>query len=154
MPFILLFQVYIDSLTEADLQFIMTSLFPALPRNLISCMVKFNSRLVRETGELRLWGQRGAPWELNLRDLFRWCEAIMADSGRCTTSDKDVTFHPGKFVDLIYVDRMRTKEDKEKVNMVIRSVVLLVSCIMSFFIGQGNTQLCCEGMCKYDYAQS
>lgn len=122
--------MYIDSLTEADLQFIATSLFPALPHNLISCMVKFNSRLVRETGELRLWGQKGAPWELNLRDLCRWCEAIMADRSKCTTSDKNVTFHPGKFVDLIYVDRMRTKEDKEKVNIVIRSLVFLVSCGM------------------------
>jgi len=122
--------VYIDSLTDADLEFIATSLFPALPHNLISCMVKFNSRLVRETGELRLWGQRGAPWELNLRDLCRWCEAIMADRSKCTASDKNVTFHPGKFVDLIYVDRMRTKEDKEKVNIVIMSVVFLVSCGM------------------------
>lgn len=122
--------MYIDSLTEADLEFITTSLFPALPRNLISCMVKFNSRLVRETSELRLWGQRGAPWELNLRDLCRWCEAVMADRSKCTASDKNVTFHPGKFVDLIYVDRMRTKEDKEKVNIVIRSVVFLVFCGM------------------------
>jgi midasin len=93
-------------------------------------MVKFNSRLVRETSELRLWGQRGAPWELNLRDLCRWCEAVMADRSKYTASDKNVTFHPGKFVDLIYVDRMRTKEDKEKVNIVIRSVVFLVFCGM------------------------
>lgn len=124
--------MYIDCLTEADLEFIVTSLFPALPHNLISCMVKFNSRLVRETGEMRLWGQRGAPWELNLRDLCRWCEAIMADRSKCAASDKRVTLHPGKFVDLIYVDRMRTKEDKEKVNLMIRCVVFLVSCGMEW----------------------
>jgi len=147
--------VYIDSLTEADLQFIATSLFPALPCNLISCMVKFNSRLVREIGELRLWGQRGAPWELNLRDLCRWCEAIMADRSKCTTSDKNVTFHPGKFVDLIYVDRMRTKEDKEKVNIVIRSVVYLVFCGMVSSIGLGNIVICTVRVSwKYGHAHS
>jgi hypothetical protein len=59
----------------------------------------------------------------------------MADRSKCPTSDKNVTFHPGKFVDLIYVDRMRTKEDKEKVNIVIRSVVFLVSCGMVSSIG-------------------
>lgn len=109
-------QVYIDCLTEADLEFIIRFLFPALPCNLISRMVKFNSQLVRETSELRLWGQRGAPWELNLRDLCRWCEAIIADSRKCASSERNVTFNPGKFIDLIYVDRMRTKEDREKVN--------------------------------------
>jgi hypothetical protein len=66
----------------------------------------------------------------------------MADSGKCTASDKNVTFHPGKFVDLIYVGRMRTKEDKEKVNIVFRSVVLLVSWRMVLFFGQGNVAIC------------
>jgi midasin len=78
-------------------------------------MVQFNSHLVRETGELSLWGQRGAPWELNLRDLCRWCEAIIADSRKCS-SEMNVTFNPGKFVDVIYVERMRTREDREQVN--------------------------------------
>ncbi|KDR17835.1 Midasin, partial [Zootermopsis nevadensis] len=111
-------QVYIDSLTEADLEFIIRFLFPDLPHNLISRMIRFNSRLVRETGELRLWGQRGAPWELNLRDLCRWCEAIIADSRKCSLSKRNAVLHPGKFIDLIYMDRMRTREDKEKVNTV------------------------------------
>jgi hypothetical protein len=96
------------------LEFVVRFLFPALPHDLISRMVKFNSQLVREVGDLRLWGQRGAPWELNLRDLCRWCEATIADSSRCAPSERSVTFNPGKFVELIYVDRMRTKEDREK----------------------------------------
>jgi midasin len=93
-------------------------------------MVKFNSRLVRETGELRLWGQRGAPWEMNLRDLCRWCEAIIADSKKCSLSKENPVFHPGKFIDLIYVDRMRTKEDKEKVNITI--TIFKVLCVNMF----------------------
>ena len=22
------------------------------------------------------WGQKGSPWEFNLRDIFRWCELL------------------------------------------------------------------------------
>ena len=119
-------QVYIDSLTEADLEFIIRSLFPILPHDLIYSMVKFNSRLVRETGELRLWGQKGAPWELNLRDLCRWCEAIVDDYKNQMLVEQEtkntLTFRPGKYVDLIYVDRMRTKEDKEKVRNIVLKI--------------------------------
>lgn len=32
----------------------------------------------RETVEGR-WGQRGGPWEFNLRDLFRWCELLLSE---------------------------------------------------------------------------
>ena len=23
-----------------------------------------------------VWGQRGGPWEFNLRDIFRWCDLL------------------------------------------------------------------------------
>ena len=29
--------------------------------------------------EQGLWGHRGGPWEFNLRDLFRWCQLLLAD---------------------------------------------------------------------------
>lgn len=31
----------------------------------------------RETVELCEWGQRGGPWEYNLRDILRWCELLI-----------------------------------------------------------------------------
>lgn len=65
-------------------------------------MVHFNERLSKECG--RDWANRGAPWEMNLRDLTRWAEA-MKDS-----------LQPGKFVSIIYADRMRTVQDKQKVS--------------------------------------
>ncbi|GLH08476.1 Dynein heavy chain, cytoplasmic [Gryllus bimaculatus] len=122
-------QVYIDALSDQDLEFIICSLYPMVPSLLVKKMVQFNGRLHRETTELHLWGLRGGPWELNLRDLTRWCQAM---TRHCTPkeSDMDIDFddtsetncnlNPGQFVDLIYVDRMRTFEDKEKVKEIYR----------------------------------
>lgn len=34
-------------------------------------LFRFTDRLEREVVRERLWGQTGAPWEFNLRDLLR-----------------------------------------------------------------------------------
>lgn len=56
----------------------------------------------------RLWGQRGSPWEFNLRDMFRWCELMQGDQS-------PGFFNPGQHVALVYADRMRTEADKAQV---------------------------------------
>lgn len=56
----------------------------------------------------RRWGQRGSPWEFNLRDLFRWCELMQADQS-------PGFYNPGQHVALVYADRMRTEADKAQV---------------------------------------
>lgn len=53
----------------------------------------------------RRWGQRGSPWEFNLRDMFRWCELMQADQS-------PGFYNPGQHVALVYADRMRTEADK------------------------------------------
>lgn len=58
------------------------------------------------------WGQKGGPWEFNLRDLFRWCQLMLVDqSPGC--------YDPGQHVFLVYGERMRTREDKEKVSLML-----------------------------------
>lgn len=58
------------------------------------------------------WGQIGGPWEFNLRDLFRWCQLMLVDqSPGC--------YDPGQHVFLVYGERMRTKDDKEKVSFIL-----------------------------------
>lgn len=56
----------------------------------------------------RLWGQKGSPWEFNLRDMFRWCQLMQADQS-------PGFFSPGQHVALVYADRMRTEADKAQV---------------------------------------
>lgn len=76
----------------------------------------FSPQLVQEVCKDRHWGQRGSPWEFNLRDLFRWCQLMQADQA-------PGFFNPGQHVALVYADRMRTESDKAQVN-----------CFTSFFI--------------------
>ena len=95
-----------EPLDDGDILFILTSLHAGIPAQLMERMVRFNYTLTKDCGVT--WGLRGAPWEMNLRDLLRWCQMMKRYS-------KHGSFEPGRFVSLIYADRMRTVPDKEKV---------------------------------------
>ncbi|XP_014214403.1 midasin [Copidosoma floridanum] len=111
-------QVYVDALTDADLEFIAASQYPDIDKELINIMIKFNSKLAKEAGVS--WGFSGAPWEMNLRDVSRWCEAMIAIAETDQTGKK--VYNPGNAVELIYVDRMRSKDDKDKVKEMYKEV--------------------------------
>ncbi|XP_046422100.1 midasin [Neodiprion fabricii] len=104
-------QVFMETLSDVDLKFIVVAQFPNLPVDLVSKMVDFNSKLALEAGTV--WGYRGSPWEMNLRDITRWCE-VTIQSANVKNRDHP-TYNPGTCVDLIYIDRMRTREDKLRV---------------------------------------
>ncbi|KAJ0174061.1 hypothetical protein K1T71_010207 [Dendrolimus kikuchii] len=101
-------QVYIDTLTKEDLIYIVESQYSTIPRDILHRIIKFNCKVAHEITEIQSWGHRGSPWEMNLRDIQRWCEALIKDQ----LEGKDAS--PGKFVDMLYVNRMRTAEDKER----------------------------------------
>ncbi|CAB0035735.1 unnamed protein product [Trichogramma brassicae] len=97
-------QVFVDTLTDDDLKFIATSLFPK------NCIVN-----PREAGNGE-WGTYGAPWEMNLRDVCRWCEATI-ETAQVNTNG-DIEYNPSNALELIYVERMRTNEDKHMVKKI------------------------------------
>ncbi|XP_029162996.1 midasin-like [Nylanderia fulva] len=105
-------QVSIEMLMEDDLKFILGVQFPQLPVDLINDMVQFNSKLVSEIGVV--WGHAGSPWEMNLRDITRWCETTIKAASNKYRGNKRY-FNPGDSVELIYVNRMRTNEDRQKI---------------------------------------
>ncbi|XP_067386141.1 midasin isoform X2 [Emydura macquarii macquarii] len=108
-------QVYVDPLSVADMEFIGNTLFPAIDKNIIAKMVTFNNKIDQEVMAQKKWGQKGGPWEFNLRDLFRWCQLILVDqSPGC--------YDPGQHVFLVYGERMRTREDKEKVISIFKDI--------------------------------
>ncbi|XP_077284299.1 midasin [Arctopsyche grandis] len=118
-------QVYIDTLSPEDLNFIINSQYPSIPQEVLSKMIKFNDKILKDTSDL-LWGYKGSPWELNLRDIKRWCDGIMKDYSSVPIFEKDLlqtqkVFKPEKFAKLLYVDRMRTLEDKEHVKQIYDS---------------------------------
>ncbi|NXJ78761.1 MDN1 protein, partial [Trogon melanurus] len=107
--------VYVDPLSAEDMEFIGNTLFPAIDKNTVAKMVAFNNKIDREVMAEKKWGQKGGPWEFNLRDLFRWCQLMLVDqSPGC--------YDPGQHVFLVYGERMRTREDKEKVISVFRDI--------------------------------
>ncbi|XP_035384712.1 midasin isoform X1 [Electrophorus electricus] len=108
-------QVFVDQLTSEDMQFIGSSIFPNISEPMVSKMVQFSNRLVHEVAVERKWGQKGGPWEFNLRDLFRWCQLMQADQS-------PAFYNPGQHVGLVYADRMRTEYDKAQVLSVFRKV--------------------------------
>ncbi|XP_017886215.1 midasin [Ceratina calcarata] len=102
-------QVFVDTLEKVDLQCILKMQFTELPEDLIDKMIQFNEELSSQIGTT--WGHSGSPWEMNLRDLTRWCEITIANFKR----DSKKTFNIGNGAQLIYVDRMRTVQDKNNV---------------------------------------
>ncbi|XP_038203307.1 midasin isoform X3 [Arvicola amphibius] len=108
-------QVFVDPLTVVDMEFIASTLFPAIDKNIVKKMVAFNNHIDHEVTVEKKWGQKGGPWEFNLRDLFRWCQLMLVDqSPGC--------YDPSQHVFLVYGERMRTREDKEKVITVFKDV--------------------------------
>ena len=113
-------KVYMCGLSAEDYKLICHTLHPELGNDLISRMVLFNQRLEDEVVLRKAWGQSGAPWEFNLRDLLRWCEAMKQDydAGKggvadCESLDKDCgkavgeigSVDPGKFMRILYASR-------------------------------------------------
>lgn len=64
-----------DELSREDLEFIATTRYRNLDGDMIRKMIAFNEKVSKEAGVL--WGHDGSPWEMNLRDVSRWCEAII-----------------------------------------------------------------------------
>ncbi|XP_047429048.1 midasin isoform X2 [Mugil cephalus] len=108
-------QVFVDQLTSKDMEFIGDSVFPSIDKEIVAKMVEFSNKLVQEVCVERGWGQKGSPWEFNLRDMFRWCQLMQTDQA-------PGFFNPGQHVALVYADRMRTEADKAQVLSVFREV--------------------------------
>ncbi|ELT89072.1 hypothetical protein CAPTEDRAFT_156074, partial [Capitella teleta] len=108
-------QVYVEPLTPEDLLFIASSMYPQIPKETLETMVTFNQTVDQMTNLEMRFGHHGAPWEFNLRDVFRWCDLLI-------TNQAPGMYDPQDYVGLIYVDRMRTSHDKTSMEKLYASV--------------------------------
>ncbi|XAR49907.1 hypothetical protein NMG60_11004090 [Bertholletia excelsa] len=99
-------KVYVDELVEDDHLFICSSLYPTIAQNLLTKLILFNKRLHEETMLYHKFAHNGSPWEFNLRDVIRSCQIIEGAPERSKIYC---------FLDTIYIQRMRTAADREKV---------------------------------------
>lgn len=97
---------------------ILTDRFPNFPWQVLSKMIEFNYKLAAELDSHK-FGHKGAPWECNLRDLTRWCEATLYQREQSLSA----FLSPERTAQLIYSDRMRSREDKIKVQELFQQVM-------------------------------
>lgn len=90
--------------------FILENIFNEIPREIVQKMVNFNEELIEETNLRKKFSSAGYPWEFNLRDMTRWCELTVKEKFKL---NGEIVFKPEKFIDLIYIDRFRTLEDRQ-----------------------------------------
>ncbi|KAJ8918423.1 hypothetical protein NQ315_008120 [Exocentrus adspersus] len=112
-------QVYVNNLSSEDLKYILRHQYNNLPMEMIQNMIDFNTAIVNEL-DSHTFGNKGAPWECNLRDLTRWCEAVIYQYN--SNPDLRKKYQPESVVQFIYEDRMRTFSDKERVRTIFQTV--------------------------------
>jgi MoxR-like ATPase len=124
-------KVYLNSLTTPDLFFITRSMHPSFPPLLLRRVLEFNARVHHETMVTRRIGRKGFPWEFNLRDVFKWCELmqrehqmpnVLKSSSTHIATDSLVAPNAARYVDLVYLQRMRTMEDRTKLAQLYHEV--------------------------------
>lgn len=113
-------QVYVSPFTPEDMRVILTNQFPILPTEMISKMIDFNYKLALSLDQHAI-GNKGAPWECNLRDLTRWCQATIFHYENSQSPDKVLS--PEYTAELIYVSRMRTISDRQKVEEIFNDIM-------------------------------
>jgi MoxR-like ATPase len=102
-------KVYVESLTEDDLHSIVSSRFPAVSASLAKSMILFNKKVHEEVVDRHEYGDGGSPWEFNLRDVFRWCELVVAKGG---ANEEQLA----RFARHLYLQRFRTEEDRRRLD--------------------------------------
>ncbi|GAB6026519.1 hypothetical protein CHUAL_012942 [Chamberlinius hualienensis] len=111
-------QVFMEPLLKEDLIFITKAMYPKLQSELVEQMINFHDIIHREVVLESKWGLHGGPWDINLRDLLRWCQCV---------TDNQAFERPYDYVKLIYADRMRSRSDKLKVIEICQQIFGLKS---------------------------
>lgn len=110
-----------NSFEDSDLMFIASELYPNLPKTILQKMITFNHELFRATMIDRKYGTNGSPWEFNLRDILRWCQLLNDDLNEQNATHSKLV-EPENYLDLMYLQRMRTDVDKNQVRQLFEQV--------------------------------
>ena len=109
-------RVWLDPLARADLISISTSAFPEMASAELSTAVDFSVALSKQLGSA--FGQEGAPWDINLRDLLRWIGYCHSPTG--------LEIHQQLLEEYslnVYIQRFRTQADRQAVaNLLARTL--------------------------------
>jgi midasin len=123
-------RVFVETLHEQDLIHIASSMYPTLHctveetsmsdsavvgQTLLERMIGFNRAVHEDTMVNCRYGRLGAPWEFNLRDVFRFCDLLKQQSHMAGDADQQLQAL-SYYVNFIYVERMRSARDRELIS--------------------------------------
>ena len=125
-------KVYLDEFEPADLVLICRHQFPTLSDDVVTKLVNFSVELHRKVSVEKNWGYSGSPWQFNLRDLLRWCQAASAEPQLAL-----------RYADLIFVERFRMPCDRDAARRCLKDIVENVDATVadSFFIDKNSLQI-------------
>ncbi len=92
--------VTVAELLQTDLELIVSSIYPQIHIDDARMMVHYVQTLNSLANSTPF---EGYPWEINLRDAFRWCDAI--------TSNPELP--PSAFVDAVFLQRFRNSANRD-----------------------------------------
>ena len=120
-------RVFMKPILEDDMVKIMAEMYhdntlSSQIYNMVYFVQKLHSKIVK-IGD---FGKLGSPWEFNIRDVMRWCELVgltldqYMDFEVVDSIDYDFLLQNilVKTCDLLFVERMRTTEDKNEIKNV------------------------------------
>jgi len=108
-------KVHVRPLNFDDILVICKNQFPTFPDKELRSMIQFNTRLQNEVVLNNSFGREGGPWEFNLRDIIRWATLSMSDPRQILSS------HPAEYIDTLYTERFRSKDDRQRVRDLFNS---------------------------------
>ncbi|KAF1834922.1 hypothetical protein BDW02DRAFT_568614 [Decorospora gaudefroyi] len=97
--------VYADVFRPEDLTLICRKVFPNIPEEEVTKLIKFVAQLDEQVVGRRAFGNLGAPWEFNLRDTLRWLQLLASADFPGSARD---------FLDTIFVQRFRAESDRNR----------------------------------------
>ncbi|KAF4033085.1 ATPase family associated domain-containing protein 5 [Phytophthora infestans] len=123
-------RVFVETLHEQDLIHIASSMYPTLHcsveemdmsdsalsgKTLLERIIGFNRAVHEDTMVSCKYGRLGAPWEFNLRDVFRFCDLLKQQAQLAGNAEHRLQAL-SYYVNFIYVERMRSARDRELIS--------------------------------------
>ncbi|OMJ26744.1 Midasin [Smittium culicis] len=120
-------QIFMEELDSDDMHIICSSRFNSsnsrFNDKIISKILQFNSLVHHKVVVERSFAISGSPWEFNLRDIYRWLDITAQHSNLDHNKYKQMQIdHLLGFVKLIYIDRLRHKDDKVKMWKLVNQI--------------------------------
>lgn len=94
--------IYFSVLERIDLKLICQQLYENISEDIIDRMLNFNEKIQQEFNINQ--------WDFNLRDLLKWCQMFNENNE-----------NKYKALDLIYIKRMRTKTDQDRIKQIYQN---------------------------------